>query len=324
MALAVYLDGRWVSSREEATIALFDHGFLYGDGVFEGIRVYNGRVFRLDDHIERFYESAKGISLEVPMSRDELVSIVLEGVRRSGLEEAYIRLVVSRGAGDLGIDPRKCKKPAIYIITDKIAVYPKEKYEKGLKLITASTRRLRPDMLNTQIKSLNYLNNILALQEAVRFGADEAIMLNEAGYVTEATADNIFVIKGGALVTPPAYLGLLKGVTRGVVLEIARILGMDASEQVMVLQDVYGGDEVFLTGTGAELVPVVEVDGRSIGGGRPGPQFLRLLAAFRERTRWDGTPVHPETEEKSPVDPPAKARPAKGARAGRLPATPVQ
>jgi branched-chain amino acid aminotransferase len=295
MALAVYLDGRYVSSREEATVALFDHGFLYGDGIFEGIRVYNGRVFRLDDHIERLYESAKGIMLEVPLERGALCQALLETVRRSGLDDAYIRLVVSRGAGDLGIDPRKCQKAAVYIIVDKIGIYPKEKYDKGLKVITASTRRHRPDTLNTQIKSLNYLNNILGLQEAIRQGADEAIMLNDSGYITEATADNLFVIKKGEVLTPPAYLGLLKGVTRGLVLEIARELGLKAEERVLVMQDVYAADEVFLTGSGAELVPVVEVDSRSIGSGRPGPVFARLLEAFRARTKWDGTPVHAES-----------------------------
>ena len=298
MALAIYLNGRFVSTREEATVALFDHGFLYGDGIFEGIRAYNGRVFRLDDHVDRLYASAKGIALEVPMDPPTLRGTIIETVRRTGLDDVYIRVVVSRGSGDLGIDPRKCSRAAVYVIADKIAIYPKERYEKGLKVVTAATRRHRPDTLNTQIKSLNYLNNILGLQEAIRYGADEAIMLNDSGYVTEATADNIFVIRGGEVATPPAYLGLLKGVTRGLVLEIAQGMGIPAAEKVLVMQDVYAADEVFLTGTGAELIPVVDVDGRAIGSGTPGPIFKRLLAAFRERTQWDGVPVRAEAEAK--------------------------
>jgi branched-chain amino acid aminotransferase len=309
MALAIYLDGRFVTKREEALVSVFDHGFLYGDGVFEGIRVYGGRIFRMDDHLERLYASARGILLEIPIDRDALHKALVETVRRSGLDEAYVRLIVSRGYGDLGIDPRKCRKASVYIIADKIAVYPKEKYEQGLKIITAATRRQRPDSLNSQIKSLNYLNNILGLQEAIRAGADEAIMLNDSGYVTEATADNIFIVKAGEVLTPPAHLGLLKGITRGVVLDMAGEMGIAAAERVLVMQDVYTADEVFLTGTGAELVPVVEVDGRSIGAGRPGPCFLRLLEAFRERTKWDGTPVR--------ADVGSKARPERGIRTGR-------
>lgn len=308
MPLAVYLDGRFVGSRDEATVALFDHGFLYGDGVFEGIRAYNSRVFRMQDHLDRFYESAKGIALEVPMGREALASTILETVRRTGLTEAYIRLIVSRGAGDLGIDPRKCKKPALYVIADKIAVYPKEKYDKGLRVIAASTRRNRVDSLNGQIKSLNYLNNILGLQEAIRTGADEAIMLNDQGYVTEATADNVFVVRHGAVLTPPAYLGLLKGITRGVVLELARELGMPAEEPILLMQDLYAADEVFLTGTGAELVPVVDVDGRTIGSGKPGPVFAKLLKAFRDRTQWDGTPIHEGAAAGAEADASAKVR----------------
>ena len=307
MALAIYLDGRFVSKREEATVSLFDHGFLYGDGVFEGIRIYSGRVFRLDDHLDRLYGSAVGIGLDIPLDRDAMRKVVLETARRSGLEEAYVRLVVSRGYGDLGIDPRKCRKASVYVIADKIAVYPKEKYEKGLKLITASTRRQRPDSLNSQIKSLNYINNILGLQEAIRAGADEAIMLNDSGYITEATADNLFVIRGGEVLTPPAYLGLLKGITRGVVLELSRELGIACEERVLVMQDVYTADEVFLTGTGAELVPAVEVDGRRIGNGRPGPVFLRLLDAFRERTKWDGVPLKAESVAKVRAERPVRA-----------------
>src|SRR5437867_4599398 len=297
MGLAIYLDGRYVTKREDAAVALFDHGFLYGDGVFEGIRVYGGRVFRFDDHMDRLYRSARGISLEIPMDRQTLNEVVLETVRRSGLDSGYIRLIVSRGEGDLGIDPRKCAAASVYVIVDKIAVYPKEKYDAGLRVITASTRRQRPDTLDPQIKSLNYLNNILAKQEAIRQGADEAIMLNDSGYITEATADNLFVVRGGEVATPPVHLGLLEGITRRVVLDLAHQMAIPAHERILVMQDVYGAEEVFLTGTGAELVPVVEADGRRVGDGRPGPVFGRLLEAFRERTTWDGVLFRTEVSE---------------------------
>ncbi len=296
MPLCIYLDGRYVGSREEANVSLFDHGLLYGDGVFEGIRMYHGRIFRMEQHLDRLERSARGIALDLPMTRDQIVDVLMETVRRTGLDEAYIRLIVSRGPGDLGIDPRKCARSAVYLIADKIKLYPQEKYDKGLKVITASTRRSRPDTLNSQIKSLNYLNNILGLQEATRQGADEAIMLNDAGYVTEATADNVFVIQGQSLLTSPAYLGLLEGITRGVVMEIGPRVGLKVEERPLVMQDIYTADEVFLTGTGAELVPVVEVDGRVIAGGTPGPLFRQLLREFRERTRWDGVPVQPAAQ----------------------------
>lgn len=311
MPLCIYLNGRYFSTREEAQVTVFDHGLLYGDGVFEGIRAYHGRIFRCDDHLDRLYRSARGIDLQVPIERDELRQIVLETVRRTKLQDVYIRVVISRGAGDLGIDPRKCAKPNMFIIADKIAVYPAEKYERGLRIITASTRRNRPDSLNSQIKSLNYLNNILGLQEAIRQGADEALMLNDSGYITEATADNVFVVRGEALLTSPAYLGLLEGITRGVVMDLGRRLGMKVEERPLVLQDAYGADEVFLTGTGAELVPVIDVDGRRIADGTPGPWYKRLLAEFRERTKWDGVPVQPEGE--ATASPP---RPAPGPAAG--------
>lgn len=294
MGLCIYLDGKYVSSREEAKVSLMDHGMLYGDGVFEGIRAYHGRVFRLEEHIDRLYRSARGIAMKIPMEREQVRETILETVRRTGLKDVYIRVVVSRGPGDLGIDPRKCAKQTFYVIADKIAVYPPEKYENGLKVVTAATRRNRPDALNSQIKSLNYLNNILGLLEATRQGADEAIMLNEAGYVTEATADNVFVIQGRKLITSPAWLGLLEGITRGVVMELAPGAGLEVRERPMVMQDLYGADEIFLTGTGAELVPVVEVDGRRVADGKPGPGYRKLLEAFRERTRWDGVVVSAE------------------------------
>lgn len=291
MALSIYVNGEYFTNREDAKVSLFDHGLLYGDGVFEGIRAYHGRIFRLEDHLERLYRSARGIALDIPMGMDEVRDTLIETVRRTGLQDAYIRLVITRGAGDLGIDPRKCSKPTMFIIADRIAVYPPEKYEKGLQVVTAATRRNRPDALNCQIKSLNYLNNILGLQEATRQGADEAIMLNDAGYVTEATADNVFIVQGDALRTPPAYLGLLEGITRGIVMELGRGLGLTVEERPLVMHDLYTANEVFLTGTGAELVPVVLVDGRTIGNGRPGATFRKLHEQFRERTRWDGTPI---------------------------------
>lgn len=299
MALSMYLNGRFASTREEAKVSLFDHGMLYGDGIFEGIRAYYGRIFRLEDHLDRLYRSARGIDLEIPLDRSVLRAAILETVRRSGLDDAYIRVVVSRGPGDLGIDPRKCLRPSVYIIADRISVYPAEKYERGLRVITASTRRNRPDSLNSQIKSLNYLNNILGLQEAIRQGADEAIMLSEAGYVTEATADNVFAVRNDSLMTSPAYLGLLEGITRGLVMELGRRIGLRVEERPLVLQDLYGADEVFLSGTGAELVPVIEIDGRIVSTGQPGPIFKRLLSEFRERTKWDGVPIHDELERKA-------------------------
>jgi branched-chain amino acid aminotransferase len=294
MALSLYLNGQYYSNKEDAKVILFDHGLLYGDGIFEGIRMYHGRVFRLEDHIERLYRSARGIDLEIPMDRDKMTETVLKTAEKTGLQDAYIRLVVTRGPGDLGIDPRKCSQPVVFIIADAIAVYPPEKYKRGLRVVAAATRRNRPDSLNCQIKSLNYLNNILGLQEAIRQGADEAIMLNDSGYVTEATADNVFVIQGTQLITPPAYLGLLAGITRGVVMELGRRVGLEVEERPLVMQDLYDADEVFLTGTGAELVPVVDVDGRSVAGGKPGPYYKQLLSEFRERTKWDGVAVYSE------------------------------
>ena len=289
MALSIFLNGEYLDKREKALVPLYDHGFLYGDGVFEGIRAYAGRVFRLDDHMDRLYDSARGILLQIPYSREELLKILLETVRRTGLDDAYIRLVVSRGPGDLGIDPRKCAKAAVYIIAGSVALYPPETYKRGLRCTIASTRRNRPDSLNPQIKSLNYLNNILAKIEAIQAGVDEAIMLNEAGYVTEGTAENLWAVAEGTCYTPPTHLGMLDGITRRVLIDLCVENGIPWAERTLVVHDLTRSDEVFLCGTGAELIPVTEIDQRVVGDGKPGPMFLRMVELFRARTRVDGT-----------------------------------
>jgi branched-chain amino acid aminotransferase len=292
MSLCIYVNGKFYSRREDATVCVYDHGLLYGDGIFEGIRVYNGRVFKLDEHLARLYESAKSILLTIPISAAEMREVVVETVRRTTFKEAYIRLVVTRGVGDLGLDPRKCAEPTIIVIVDQIALYPKDKYEKGLKVITCCTRRNRPDSLNAEIKSLNYLNNILAKIETFRVGAEEGIMLNDSGYVSEATADNIFIFKHSRLTTPPAFMGLLEGITRNTVIDIAKGMGYKVLEMPFSINDIYAADECFLTGTGAELIPVVEVDGRLVGDGKPGANFLKLLDRYREIARTEGVPVY--------------------------------
>jgi len=291
MATCVYINGKIYTEREQATVSVFDHGFLYGDGVFEGIRVYEGNIFKCQEHIDRLYESAKTIYLDIQMEREEMISIMVDTVRKSGLRNAYIRLIVSRGVGDLGLDYRLCKKPTVVIIVDKITLYPPERYEKGLKVITTATRRNKPDSLNCQIKSCNYLNNILAKIEVIRAGADEGIMLNNSGYVTEATADNIFIIKNNILITPPSYFGILVGITRQTVLDIAPEQGLKVETAGLLVHDIYNSDECFLTGSAAELIPVVECDGRSIGKGCAGPVFKGLLQRFRELTKTVGVQV---------------------------------
>jgi len=293
MGLVTYVNGSFVP-KDEAKISVYDHGYLYGDGVFEGIRVYGGRVFRLEQHLDRLFESARYLMLDIPLTRDELRAAILETVRRSALRDAYIRPVISRGVGDLGLDPRKCKTPTVVIIVDTIQLYPKDAYERGLRMITATTRKIRPDALSPQAKSLNYLSNIMARMEANQAGVDEAIMLNGEGYVCECSADNLFLVRENELWTPPAYLGILKGVTRGAVIELARELSIPLMEKVFTLHDIYTADECFLTGTGAEVGPVVEVDGRKIAEGRPGPISLRVMAAFRDLVRREGTPVYTE------------------------------
>ncbi len=285
--MIIYLDGEFLP-RERAVVSVFDHGLLYGDGVFEGIRAYHGRVFKLGEHLDRLYDSARTIAMEIPLTKDEMQEVVLETLRRNDLRDAYIRLVVTRGVGDLGLDPKKCPKPFVFCITASIVLYPDELYQNGLSVITVSTRRNIPDACVPRVKSLNYLNNIYAKIEANLAGAPEAIMLNKEGYVAEATGDNIFLVKKGILITPPAYVGLLEGVTRNAVLDLAREKGIPAEEKVFTLYDVYTADEVFLTGTAAEIIPTVRVDGRPIADGKPGPMTRELIAAFRELTRVDG------------------------------------
>ncbi|HBT46463.1 MAG TPA: branched-chain amino acid aminotransferase [Peptococcaceae bacterium] len=293
MGLIIYLDGRFVDE-EEAKVSVFDHGLLYGDGVFEGIRAYNGRVFKLKEHIARLFESARHIALDPGLTREEMTEVVLETCRRNNLRDAYIRLVVTRGRGDLGLDPRKCPKPLVFCIAAGIQLYPAELYERGLELVTVATRRNIPDALDPRIKSLNYLNNILAKIEATRAGAPEGLLLNREGYVAEATGDNIFIVKDGHLYTPPAYIGLLEGITRNTVMELARKLGIPAEEKVFTRHEVYTADECFLTGTAAEVIPVVRLDDRPIGDGRPGPITRRLISSFRELTMTEGAEIFTE------------------------------
>jgi branched-chain amino acid aminotransferase len=288
---SVFLNGEFVP-RSEAKISVFDRGFLYGDGIFEGIRAYQGRIFRLDQHLTRLYRGAKAILLDVPLPPEDLRTAVLESVRRSGLSDAYIRLVVSRGCGDLGLDPRNCCPPAtVVVIVDKLALYPREVYESGLEVITCFTRRNLPAALNPEVKSLNYLNNILAKIEVVKADAHEGLMLNHLGYVAEATGDNVFVVRDGQIITPPVHAGILEGITREVVFELAAALNLPLREDNLTLYQVYTADECFLTGTAAEIVPVARVDGRVVGPGEPGPITRQLMERFKEVTLTEGVPV---------------------------------
>ncbi|UFJ39035.1 branched-chain-amino-acid transaminase [Brevibacillus humidisoli] len=287
----IYLNGEYVE-KENAKISVYDHGFLYGDGVFEGIRVYNGNVFRLREHIERLYESALSILLEIPMTVEEMMDKVVETVRRNELRDAYIRLVVSRGTGDLGLDPRNCKAPNVVIIVEQLQLFPKELYEQGMRIVTVPTRRNKPDALNPKIKSLNYLNNVLVRIEARLAGVSEALMLNSEGYVAEGSGDNVFIVKRGVLYTPPSYVGALEGITRQAIIEIAQRLGYTVKEEPFTRHDVYVADEVFLTGTAAEVISVVEVDGRKIKDGKPGPVTHHLLDEFRRFVQEDGVKVY--------------------------------
>ncbi|MCB4790729.1 MAG: branched-chain-amino-acid transaminase [Elusimicrobia bacterium] len=293
--MKIYLNGKLVE-KDDAKISVFDHGLLYGDGVFEGIRAYNGRVFRLEEHLKRLFYSAKAIMLEIPIKIEEMQEAVLETLRANNLRDAYIRLIITRGTGDLGLDPKKCSGPkcsgpAIIIIADKITLYPKELYTKGLEIATVSTRKNIPQAINSCIKSLNYLNNILAKIEATRLGVQEAIMLNAQGYVAECTGDNIFIIKKDKLITPPASAGALEGVTRGAVIELAPKVKLKVSEELFTPYTIYTADECFLTGTGAEVIPVVKFDGRLIGDGNPGIYSLKLIELFRELANSTGVAI---------------------------------
>jgi len=288
--MEIYLDGRFVSE-DEAKISIFDHGLLYGDGVFEGIRIYNKAVFKLDEHLNRLYGGAKAIMLDVPLAFDKLKAVVLETAERSGLSDGYIRLVVTRGKGDLGLNPLKCLEPSVFVIASTISIYPDEIYETGMKVVTVSTRRNLLEALNPRVKSLNYLNNIMATLEVNRTDAQEGLMLNADGYVTECIVDNFFLVDAGTVVTPPTSMGALKGVTRDTVMDLAGEAGYPVEERIITLHDVYVADEAFLTGTAAEIAPITNLDERLIGDGKPGPITTDLMARFHAYSRANGTPV---------------------------------
>lgn len=289
----IFMSGSFVT-KDEAVVSVYDHAFLYGDGVFEGVRAYSGNVFKLKEHLDRLYNSAKVIMLEIPYTKQEMEEIVCETLRKNKLEDAYIRIVVSRGKGNLGLDPFTCSNPQVIVIAEALALYPKEFYENGMEIVTAAARRNRPDVLSPKIKSLNYLNNILVKIEAYQAGVKEALMLNTEGYVAECTGDNIFIIKDGVLYTPPTYLGALEGITRNAIMDLAGDLGYEVKEEPFTLYDVYTADEVFLTGTAAEVIAVVKVDGRTIGDGRPGAHTMKLLEAFRKLVVTDGVKIYPD------------------------------
>ncbi|MEK3807734.1 MULTISPECIES: branched-chain-amino-acid transaminase [unclassified Metabacillus] len=286
----IFLNKEFVR-KEDAKISVYDHGFLYGDGIFEGIRVYSGNIFRLKEHMKRLYESARSILLTMPYTQEELTDLTVKTVEKNGLDDAYIRLVVSRGVGDLGLDPYKCKEANVVIIVEPLSIFPKHLYETGIDIVTVPTRRNRPDVLSPKVKSLNYLNNVLVKIEAHLANVSEALMLNDQGYVAEGSADNVFIYKNNKLLTPPGYLGALEGVTRNVIIEIAAELGYDVREEPFTRHDVYTADEVFLTGTAAEVIAVVKVDGREIGEGKPGEHTNRLLEQFRKKVIEDGVKV---------------------------------
>ena len=290
--MKIWMDGNLIE-KEDAKVSVFDHGLLYGDGVFEGIRAYNGRVFLLREHLDRLYASAHAIMLDIGYSKRDVEAATIDTLRANKLKDGYIRLVVTRGVGDLGLDPRKCPKPTVFIIADKIKLYPEAVYTDGLELITAATRRTIPDSLSPCIKSLNYLKNILAKIECIRANVPEAIMLNTQGHVAECTGDNIFILKENTLITPPTWAGALDGITRGAVMELAKNkLKLLVKEDVMTQYHVYNADECFLTGTAAEVIPVVKVDGRLIADGKPGKITAKLVKEFRELTRLTGVPIY--------------------------------
>ena len=288
----IFLDGEFVK-KEDAVVSVFDHGFLYGDGVFEGIRVYSGNVFRLDAHLRRLFESAQSIMLKIPHTQAEMTQFIVETIRKNQLESAYIRVVVSRGKGNLGLDPSSCSQPTVIIIAEELRMYPAEFYERGIKIASVPSRRNRPDVLSPQVKSLNYLNNILVKLEASQAGVEEALMLNDQGYVTEGSADNIFIVKNGIIYTPPVYLGALEGITRNAIIDVAKAKGFDVKESPFTRHDVYVADEVFLTGTAVEVIAVINVDGRTINDGKPGEITNQLLEEFRRIVKIDGVTCYP-------------------------------
>jgi branched-chain amino acid aminotransferase len=289
--MKVYINGKYCDEAE-ATISVFDHGLLYGDGIFEGIRAYNGRVFKLKEHIDRLFCSAKAILLQIPLTHAEVMKAVVDTCRQNQVRDGYIRLVVTRGAGTLGLNPNRCKDPSVIVIAGKIQLYPAELYQKGMDIITVPTVRNLHSALNPAIKSLNYLNNVLAKIEANNAGCEEAVMLNAQGFVAECTGDNLFIVQGKRLLTPPLTAGALYGITRRVVLDLATELGFEADETDLTRYDLFNADECFLTGTGAELVPVVRIDGRVIGNGKPGPITERLVEQYRTLTKMSGEPIY--------------------------------
>jgi len=288
--MKIFIDGKFCSERD-AKVSVFDHGFLYGDGVFEGIRAYNGRVFKLKEHVDRLFYSAKAILLDIPMSRAAISTAVVESCRANKLRDGYIRLVVTRGVGTLGLNPRSCKNPSVIIIADKIQVYPAELYSRGMEIVTVPTVRNLHSALNPAIKSLNYLNNILAKIEANNAGVEEAVMLNADGYVSECTADNLFIVKNGELATPPLSAGALYGITRQTVMELAQRRGLKVSEPNLTRYDLFNADECFLTGTGAEIMPIIKIDGRVIGAGKPGKTTRQLVDDYHALTKISGEPI---------------------------------
>ncbi len=283
----IYIDGRFYP-KSEAKISVYDHGLLYGDGVFEGIRCYNGNVFRLKQHIDRLYDSGRAINLEIPISKKEMTEIVLESIRKNNLKEAYVRLIVTRGVGDLGLDPRKCPRPSIICIAQYFAPLYGDLYDNGIRVITVGTRRTSSDALDIKAKTLNYLNNIMGKIQANLANCDEALMLNSLGHVAEGTGDNFFIVKNRELFTPPTGAGILIGITRGAIMELAGKAGIRVTEKNLTLFDVYTADEAFMTGTAAEVIPIIEVDARRIGDGNPGPVTKKLMSEFRKIRERDG------------------------------------
>ncbi len=291
MGLKIFLNGQLVDEKD-AKVSVFDHGLLYGDGVFEGIRLYDGCIFRLEQHIERLFESARYITLDIPMSKDELIEATCETCKANELKDGYIRLVVTRGTGTLGLSPWLCSNPTVFIIADNIKIYTDEHYEKGLEIATVPTLRNPAEALNPRIKSLNYLNNILAKIEGHNAGVPEALMLSREGFVIECTGDNIFIVKNNTIYTPPVWLGALRGITRDCIIEIARKQGYTVVEEPFTRFEVFDADECFLTGTAAEAIPVVNVDNRPVGDGTPGPVTKKLIEEFRKITSTDGNKIY--------------------------------
>ena len=288
--MKILINGKFVA-KEKASVSVYDHGLLYGDGVFEGIRAYNGRVFKLEEHVDRLYDSAKAIALRIPISQKQMCADVVRACKTNGIKNGYVRLVVTRGVGTLGLSPFKCKSPQIIVIADSIRLFPQSVYDRGLNLVTVGTSRNLPEAINPRVKSLNYLNNVLAKIEALNAGADEGLMLNSQGYVAEATGENVFAIRNGALVTPPTWCGALEGITRNCVMDLARESGYTVSEDVVTRYDLYTADEVFLTGTAAEIIAVVELDARKIGNGKPGRITRKLKKTYSEYASENGAPI---------------------------------